>query len=112
MSKLHIYKVEFIETLGKTTFSTFLNTKAKSEDSAKTKVIKLQRNLAKKYGKGSPGITILSVTRVCSDNEQILDRFWDVYPEDYITLWEPDITTKEMIEKLKETYPFTYRFLS
>lgn len=109
---MNVYKVEFVETLGENTFSTFVNVRAESEQEAEDWVRRTQRNLAKThYGDVPFEIIILSVTRVGSKEEQILDRLWDINQDIYYELWEPGVSTREMITKLIENYPSVYESL-
>ena len=110
---MNVYKVEFVETLGESTFSTFVNVRAKSEDEAETWVRRTQRNLARThYGNVPFEIIILSVTRVGSMEEQILDRLWDINQDLYYELWEPGISTTQMITGLIENHPDVYKSLA
>lgn len=103
-----VYKVEFAENLGNRTFVTFVYVRAKSKQEAESKVKRTQRRLAR----GSPfKITIIGTTIIGSREEQILDRLFDIYPGTYYDLWEPDISTRAMIEGLIAKYPDAYNVL-
>ena len=109
---MNVYKVAFIETLGKNTFSTFINVRARSEQGAEDWVRRTQRSLAKTYYGNVPfEIVILSTTKVGSKEEQVLDRLWDINRDLYYELWEPDISTRQMIRKLITQYPGIYKSL-
>lgn len=109
---MNVYKVAFIETLGKNTFSTFVNVRAKSKQEAEDRVKRTQRNLAKTYYGGvPPEIIILGTSKVGSKDEQVLDRLWDIKRDLYYELWEPDIPTRQMIRKLITQYPGIYKKL-
>jgi len=49
-------------------------------------------------------IELVNTTRKSSWDEHVLDMLWTMDKELYLSLWEPEITTKQMIHKLRQ-YP-------
>ena len=63
----------------------------------------------KKWYKKSPqpveSITFLSSNEIQNLEDYALDLLWQTNPNLYLRLWEPDITTKAMLTKLKKASP-------
>lgn len=56
-----------------------------------------------------PGPVIIhSTRRVKTLEDNCLDILWEAHSDIYLELWEPDITTKQMLKRLKEKYPVLY----
>ena len=55
---------------------------------------------------------VLSTREISSWDEYALEIFWQAHPELYLKIWEPDMTTKEMMRKFKQQYPAIWEGLS
>lgn len=51
---------------------------------------------------------VISVRRVKTLEENCLDILWESHSDLYLKIWEPDITTKEFLRKLKKISPGLY----
>ena len=108
---MSIYRVEFLETIGDDTFTSHVLIDSPSEEAAENQAKINQRTLARRNRKGPIDITILSTSMVQSSRDRILDILWDVYPDTYMDLWEPEISSIRMIKDLAKKYPKIYKAL-
>ena len=87
------YKVGFAKTLNGEYIISYIHVKAKDEESASNKVKKLCHTKE-----------IISTRKVRTWNEWLLERWYYIDPDSYIIEWEPEITTEQMIKKMRK-YP-------
>ena len=53
--------------------------------------------------------SILSIRKIKTLEDNCLDLLWEAYPDLYLEIWEPDITSEEFLKKLKKTSPALYK---
>lgn len=56
-------------------------------------------------------LMLLSCQEVKNLDEYALDILWESNKDIYLSIWEPDITTAEMLKNLKRRYPQTWESL-
>ena len=79
---------------------TYLNIAATSKDEIPKKIARLHPDVKTE---------VYYITELKNWDDYILDILWEAHETIYLRLWEPGISTTEMIRKLKKYYPPIWR---
>ena len=99
------YKIDYFVDKGDKFFLTNARMKAESPEEAVTDLNAWYSKQAKRLQVRKPKIKIFEITTGKSEDENALDILWLMHRNIYLELWEPGITTRKMVSKLKKKYP-------
>ena len=99
------YKVKYFVDKGDEFFLTSTRVKAESPEEAVNKLKTWYSKQSRWLGARKPRIEVLEVTIGKSEDVNALDMLWLMHRNVYLELWQPEITTKRMVSRLKSKYP-------